>query len=64
VGKKRPTTEEKLMAAAEKARRGEFLAKETGPASKPVSLHPLSLEQAVSGLLKVKPEPRDRKAKR
>ena len=62
--RKRPKTEQTLMKSAEKARRGEFLAEETGPASKPVSLYPMSLEQAVSALLKVKPEPRDRKAKR
>jgi len=59
---KRPTTEERIVQAGKRARGDKNLAEEIGPASKPVSLHPLTLEQAVSALLKVKPEPR--KAKR
>jgi len=45
------------MRSAEKALSGENLA-EMGPASKPLSLHPLKLETAVSALLKVKPMPK------
>jgi hypothetical protein len=55
--RKRPTTEERIMQAAERARSGENLA-EMGPASKPLSFHPLKLEAAVSALLRVKPEPK------
>jgi hypothetical protein len=32
--------------------------------AKPLSLHPLNFEDAVSGLLKVKPEPKEPKAKK
>lgn len=55
--RKRPTTEEKIMQAAKRARTGENLA-EMGPASKPLSFHPLKLETAVADLLRVKPEPK------
>lgn len=34
-----------------------------GNAAKPISLHPLKLEDAVSALLKVKPEPKPAKSK-
>jgi hypothetical protein len=55
--KPKSKTERSLMRSAEKALSGENLA-EMGPASKPLSLHPLKLETAVSALLKVKPMPK------
>jgi hypothetical protein len=55
--RKRATTEQRLTEAAKKALSGENLA-DMGPASKPLSFHPLKLETAVAALLRVKPEPR------
>jgi hypothetical protein len=57
MARKQSTTEQRLKEAADRALSGENLA-EMGPASKPLSFHPLKLETAVAALLKVKPEPR------
>jgi hypothetical protein len=54
--RKSPTTEEKLTSAAHRALSGENLeGSPMGNAAKPLSLHPLKFEAAVSSLLKVKP---------
>jgi hypothetical protein len=50
-------TEQELTRAAKKALSGENLA-DMGPASKPLSFHPMKLETAVAALLRVKPEPK------
>lgn len=63
--RKRPTTEEKLTQAAQRALSGENLVnEEMGAASKPISLHPLKYENAVAALLRVKPEPKKAKKAR
>ena len=63
--RKRPTAEEKLSEAARRALNGENLVtEEHGNAAKPLSFYPLTVEQAVGSLLKVKPPPRKNSGKK
>ena len=56
------TPQEEAEAVPEKPAKGRR--KRRSAVEKPVSLHPLSFEEAVQSLLQVKPEPEKKKSKR